>query len=81
MDLTLDEETVTSHFLGLGQAHSLENRRCDITQNAVCLLQAPALGGVGHDEGDLVGCVRSLWLAVCELHFFGVAGCLSVMAQ
>ena len=72
MDLTLDKKTVPSHFFWLGQAHSLENRRCDVTEDTVCLLQAPALGCVGHDEWDLVGGVRGFWLSVWEFHFFRV---------
>lgn len=72
-NLTLDQKTASSHLLWLLQAHSLEDRRRDIAEDTVGLLQGPAFGGVGHDEGNFVGCVGGLGLAVFEFHFFGVA--------
>jgi hypothetical protein len=71
--LTLNQETVASHFLGLLQAHGLEDCRGHITKDAVGLGEAPALGCVGHDEWDLVGGVRGLGLSVRKFHLLGVA--------
>lgn len=71
--LTLNQKTAASHFRRLLQAHSLEDRRGDITKDAIGLCQAPALGCVGHDEGDLVGSVRGLGLAIGKLHLLGIS--------
>jgi hypothetical protein len=71
--LTLNQKTVASHLLWLLQAHSLENRRRNVTKDAVGLLKTPALGRVGHDKWNFVGCVRGLGFPVCEFHFFGVS--------
>ena len=61
------------HLLWLVQAHSLENRRRNVSENTICLLETPAFRRVGHDEGYFVGCVRGLGFAVFEFHFFGIA--------
>jgi hypothetical protein len=58
--LSLDEERGTSHLLGLVETHDLKDSRSDVTKDTVGLLQREALGGVGHDEGDLIQGVRSL---------------------
>ena len=61
-------------MLRLGQAHGGENCGSNIAQHGVAgVLEAPALGGVGHDEGDLVGGMASLGLAIGKLHLLGVA--------
>jgi hypothetical protein len=73
-NLTLNQKTVPRHLPWLLQAHSLEDRGGDVTENTVGLLQAPAFGRVGHDEGDFVGCVGGLGFAIFEFHFFGVSG-------
>ena len=72
-NLTLYQKALPRHLLRLLQAHNLENRRRNVTEDAVRLLQTPAFGCVGHDEGDFVGCVRGLGLSVSEFHFFGVS--------
>lgn len=72
-DLTLNKKRASSHLLWLLQTHGFENRRGDITKYSVCLLETPSFGGVGHDEGDFVSCVRCLWLAVFEFHLFGIS--------
>lgn len=71
--LSLLEERLASHLLGLGQAHGREDGGGDVTQDTLVVLEAPALGVVGHDEGHLVGGVAGLGLAVGELHLLGVA--------
>ena len=71
--LTLDQKALARHLLWLLQAHGFENRGSDISEHAVGLLETPALGGVGHDEGDFVGGMGGLGLAVFEFHFFGVS--------
>jgi len=63
---------VASHLSWLLESHCLEDRGCDVAEDTVFLLEAPSFRCVGHDEGDFVGGVRGLWLAVFELHFFGV---------
>lgn len=67
------KERLASHLLGLGQAHGSQDRGGDVAQDTVARLEAPALGGVGHDEGHLVGGVAGLGLTVGELHLLGVA--------
>jgi hypothetical protein len=64
---------MASHLFWLLESHCLEDRGCNITKDTIFLLEAPPFGCVGHDEGHLVGCVRSLWLAVFEFHFFSIA--------
>lgn len=71
--LGLHKERLASHVLGLGQTHGSENCGSDVTQNTLVILQAPALGVVGHDEGNLVGGVAGLGLAIGELHLLSVA--------
>ena len=71
--LSLDQQVGASHLLGLGQTHGSQDSGCNISQNAILLLQAPTLGGIGHDEGDLVGGVRGLGLAIGERHLLSVA--------
>lgn len=70
--LRLDQKTAAGHLLGLLNAHSSQNRGCNISENTAFLLQAPAFGGIGHDEGDFVDGVGGLGLALLVEHFFGV---------
>ena len=70
--LSLDKEVVASHLLGLRKTHSRKDSRSDITKDTALLLEAPALRSVGHDEGDLVGSMGGLGLAVRELHLLSV---------
>ena len=72
-NLTLDEETVSSHLFWLLKAHGLEDGGCNISKDAIFLLETPALGCVRHNEGDFVGGVGGLWLAVFKFHFLGIA--------
>jgi hypothetical protein len=76
--LTLNQETAASHFLGLFQTHSLEDRGGDVAEDPLSLVETPALGGIRHDERDLVSGVRGLGLAIWEFHLLGVAGRWSV---
>lgn len=72
-NLTLNQKTGSSHFLGLLQAHNIQNRWCNITQNTlICLLKRPALGRVCHNEWYFVGCVGCLRFAIGKFHFLGV---------
>lgn len=71
--LSLDQQAGTSHLLGLGQTHDSENSRGDITENTIGILEAVALGSVGHDEGDLVEGVRGLGGVLLVEHLLGVA--------
>lgn len=49
----LDQKTLASHVLGLRESHSSKNGGRNVSEDGLgCVLQAPALGGVGHDEGD-----------------------------
>lgn len=68
-----DQQAAASHLLGNWQAHGGKHSRGNIAEDSLLLLQTPALGGVGHDEGHLVGGVRRLGLAIGELHLLGVA--------
>lgn len=69
-----DKQALSGHLLRLRQAHGREDGRCDITQDAfVTLLEAPALRGVRHNEGNLVGGVAGLGLTVGEFHLLSIA--------
>lgn len=63
---------MAGHLLGLGQTHNGEDGGRNVTEDTVSLLEAEILGGVGHDEGDLVGGVRGLGLALLVEHLLGV---------
>ena len=67
------QKVVSSHLLGNGQSHGSEDCGCHITENTTLLLEAPALGGVCHDERNLVRGVRGLGLSIGELHLLSVA--------
>jgi hypothetical protein len=68
--LTLNQESVASHLLGLIRAYCLENRRSHVPEHTLsCLGEAPALGWVGYDERYLVSSVGGLGLAIRELLF------------
>ena len=71
--LSLDQQAGTSHLLRLGQTHDSKNSRGDITENTIGLLEAVALGGVGHDEGNLVESVRGLGGVLLVEHLLCVA--------
>lgn len=74
VNLCLDQEALAAHLLGLFNAHGSKDRWCDITKNTlVTLLEAPALGGVGQDEGNLVQGVGGLWCTLFVDHFLGVS--------
>ena len=51
----------------------MKQSRRHVAQHAVFLLQAPASGSIGHNEGDLVGGVGGLGLAFLVEHFFRVS--------
>lgn len=70
--LGLDEQVGTGHLLGLLHAHGSENGRSNITQDTA-LLEAPALRGVGHNEGNLVKGVGGLGGALLVEHLLGVS--------
>jgi hypothetical protein len=69
----LDQQAGTSHLLRLRQTHNCENGRGNITEDAVSLLEAVALGSVGHDKGDLVESVRGLGGVLLVEHLLCVA--------
>jgi hypothetical protein len=70
--LGLDKQVGTGHLLGLLDAHGGENGRRNITQDTA-LLEAPALRGVGHNEGNLVKGVGGLGGALLIDHLLGVS--------
>lgn len=71
-NLCPDKKALSGHLFGLLNAHGGKDSWGDITQDTVLLLEAPALGGIGQDEGHLVGSVRGLGLALLVEHLFGV---------
>jgi hypothetical protein len=71
--LRLDQQARTGHLLRLGKAHDGENGRGNITEDTVGLLEAVALGSVGHDEGNLVEGVRGLGGVLLVEHLLCVA--------
>jgi hypothetical protein len=71
--LRLDQQAGTSHLVRLGQTHDGENGRGNITEDTIGLLEAVALGSVGHDEGDLVESVRGLGGVLLVEHLLCVA--------
>jgi hypothetical protein len=71
--LGLDQQAGTSHLVGLGQAHDSKDGRSNVTENAVGLLEAVALGSVGHDEGNLVEGVRGLGGVLLVEHLLSVS--------
>lgn len=70
--LGLDQQVGAGHLLGLLDTHGGENGRRNITQDTV-LLEAPALRGVGHNEGNLVKGVGGLRGTLLVEHLLGVS--------
>lgn len=73
-NLSLDQKRLAGHLLGLVETHDLEDGGGDVAEDAVGLLERIALGGVGHDEGDLVEGVGGLGALLLVEHLLGVAG-------
>lgn len=73
LHLSLDEQALAGHLSGLLDAHGSKDSRGDITQHTTVLGEAPALGGVGHNEGNEVGGVRGLGGSLLVEHLLGVA--------
>lgn len=71
--LGLDKQVFASHLLGLLDTHSSQNSRRNVTQDTT-LLEAPALGGVGHDKWNLVESVGCLGGALLIEHLLGISG-------
>lgn len=71
--LSLDQQTCSTHLFRLVQAHGFQYCWRNVPEDSVLLLQAPALRGIGHDEWDIVGRVRRLWLAFVVQHLFSIA--------
>jgi hypothetical protein len=71
--LRLDQQAGTGHLVRLGQTHDGENGRGNITEDTIGLLEAVALGSVGHDEGNLVESMRGLWGVLLVEHLLCVA--------
>jgi hypothetical protein len=76
LHLRLDEQVLTSHLLGLLDAHSSQNSRRNVTQDTA-LLEAPALRSVGHNKWNLVESVGGLRSALLVEHLLGISfiGC------
>lgn len=73
-DLRLDQKTPAPHLLGLFDAHGVEDGGCNVSKDTLLLLEAPALRGVGKDEGNLVGRVGGLGSALLVEHLLRVTG-------
>lgn len=71
--LRLDQQTAAGHFLRLLDAHGSEEGGRNIAQDALLLLEAPALRGVGQDEGNPVGSVGGLGGSFFVDHLLGVS--------
>ena len=54
-------------------AHGSEDGWCNVSEDTRFLSETPALGGVGHDEGNLVGGVGCLGGALFVEHLLSVS--------
>ncbi|KAG9527191.1 hypothetical protein KCV07_g538, partial [Aureobasidium melanogenum] len=70
--LRLDQQAGASHLLGLIKTHDSKNGRSNISKDTVGLLEAVALGSVGHDKGNLVQGVRGLGSVLLVQHLLSV---------
>lgn len=62
-----------SHFLGLLEAHQIEQSRCHVTEHAILLLEREACGSICHHERHFVRGVRCLGCLLLRKHLLGVS--------
>jgi len=80
--LILYQQRCSCHLCRLLQAHRCQDSWCYVSEDAILLLQRPALRRVRHDEGDLVGRVRRLGrAALFHQHLFSVTAMALAQAE